>query len=82
MAGVMNVQSLAGRCSLCEKWLYWTRRQARQQAKQHPTHKSAYRCPHNESLWHIGELHSGVVAGVYTRDEIYQPRAQKDWRAA
>ena len=33
---------------------------------------SAYRCPHDSELWHLGHLPRAVQQGITTRGEMYQ----------
>ena len=57
-------------CDLHRKLLYLNRKQARQIARRHPDHKTAYRCSERPDLWHIGTPHPLVIAGKMTKDEL------------
>jgi hypothetical protein len=61
-----------GYCHDCEKLWYTDRRRARAVARQHPEHKSVYRCSVNPNLWHVGGLHPRVMEGQFTRTEFYR----------
>ena len=61
-----------GFCEPCQKLMYPDRKAARQTAKQHTSHKNAYRCPVNDLFWHVGELPRMVIEGHVDRDTYYQ----------
>jgi hypothetical protein len=60
-----------GWCTTDEKLLYVNRKMARKAAKEHPEHKSEYRCSANPGLWHIGGVPGAVIRGEMTRREYY-----------
>ena len=64
--------SAGGWCDIHQKLLYYTRKEARKIARLHPEHKTPYRCQVQPDMWHIGGPHKLVLAGVKTKDEIYQ----------
>jgi hypothetical protein len=62
-------------CDEHRKLLYLTRKHAKQIARRHPEHKTAYRCSEQPDLWHIGAPHPLVLSGAKTKDELKQPRS-------
>lgn len=62
-----------GWCDWCQKLTYADRGTARQVAKLHYTeHKTAYACPEQPNMYHIGELRQSIINGTNTRSECYR----------
>jgi hypothetical protein len=60
-----------GYCEVHEKLMYPDRKSARKVARQHASHKNAYRCSVNTMFWHIGELPRMVIEGHVDRETYY-----------
>jgi len=60
-----------GYCRTCDKLMYPDRKTARKVARNHSSHKNAYRCPVNELFWHVGELPRMVIEGHVDRETYY-----------
>ena len=65
-----------GWCPYHEKFLYRSRKDARQTGhRQHrSSHKTAYPCEIGPDRWHYGELTPDVLHGRKTRSQIYNLR--------
>lgn len=61
-----------GYCDPCEKLLYVDRKTARRVVRlHHEDHKSVYRCPVNQSLFHVGGVPDEVISGQISRSEYF-----------
>jgi hypothetical protein len=66
-----NFRSI-GYCEDCGKQLYKTRGAAKAVCRLFPgEHKTPYNCPVMEQYFHVGGLSRDVIAGTYSRDDIY-----------
>lgn len=63
-------------CDACEKKSYTSRKAARRIARRHTEHKTVYRCPINQMLWHVGRLAEAIRQGQVSREEFYSPEYQ------
>lgn len=64
-----------GRCALCDKAMFPSRKAARAAISRIPSRNSgakmnAYRCKENENYWHIGHLPTAVRRGFVSRDVL------------
>lgn len=70
-----NFRSL-GWCEVHHKQLYISRAVAKKVCRLHPgEHKTPFVCSDQRQLWHIGGLPTSIIAGKFTRDELYQGAA-------
>lgn len=58
-------------CESCQKRSYLTRPMAKDIARKTGGHRTAYPCPVNVTLWHVGRLPRDVIEGKITRHEYY-----------
>lgn len=68
-------QGSMGFCVPCDKLMYPDRKSARRTAREHASHKNAYRCPVNDMFWHVGELPRMVIEGHVDRETYYDKEA-------
>lgn len=63
-----------GWCETHHKHLYVSRKVAKRVCGtgHRGEHKSAFQCEVNEGLWHIGGLSQSIIAGKYSRDQVYR----------
>lgn len=64
-----------GRCALCDKAMFPSRKAAREAIGRIPGRSpgakmNAYRCKENENYWHIGHLPTAVRRGFVSRDVL------------
>lgn len=70
-----NFRSM-GFCVVCSKQMYGDRKSAKAACRQHQgEHKTPFRCPDQSMFWHIGGLSKAVIAGEFSRDDIYSSAA-------
>jgi hypothetical protein len=71
MVGNSKMAGALGYCDDCKKLTYMSRKEARLVAKNHRPHKQAYKCPHYDQFWHIGDLPEPIKRGFVTREEFF-----------
>lgn len=70
-------------CQPCNKQLFATRKAAARQIRLlHSERMREYRCPTTPWLFHIGHLQGAIVAGLVTRDEVYEPGLERSGGAS
>lgn len=62
-------------CESCSKLAYVSKGLAKRAAKAHDRSLRPYRCPVNETTWHLGHLRRDILRGKATRG-VY--RVQRD----